>query len=113
MRKFKVIIFLLQFIVVPSTAIWVIVEFLIYLFKDLPFNWWSFGVFITNITAMSIFMLIDIGLHVRRKIREEKERLEKIERITSKQKKSKFQTRLEEVMRASEEQKRKDNEMDK
>lgn len=102
MRRFRVIIFFLQFIIIPSTALWVVVEFLIYLFKDHPFNWWSFGIFITNFTAMAIFMMVDIGIYIKRKIKQQEERDVQIQEIRNSNKKSKFQQRLDEAIKSTE-----------
>lgn len=37
---------LLFYVATIATALWCVVEFILYLVKDLPFNWWSLWLFI-------------------------------------------------------------------
>ncbi len=53
---------ILSIIGVAFSFIWMIVEFLIYLIKDLPFNWWSVGLFaISSVTLIIALFWLFLG----------------------------------------------------
>jgi uncharacterized membrane protein (DUF106 family) len=70
------------------SSIWAVVEFILYLVKDRPFNWWSVWIFITCI-VLALFVVIASA------IIEAKNRQDSIKNFTPKR--SRFQERLEEM----------------
>ena len=78
------------------SVIWIIVEFLIYLVKDKPFNWWSvWAMLISGFLAFAFFILTAMYAH-----KEKKKIIEKFAangRDENGIKKSSFQTKLEEM----------------
>ena len=97
MKRTKGIILIFQIITIPSLTLWVVVEFLIYLFKDLPFNWWSFGLLVTNVTLLALIVLVEIYKSINKDIKGIRVKLHEEQSIESK--KSKFQERLDEAMK--------------
>ena len=78
------------------SVIWIIVEFLIYLVKDKPFNWWSvWAMLISGFLTFAFFILTAVLAHKANK--KEIERLAGLGRNENGIKKSSFQTKLEEM----------------
>ena len=58
MRLLIYIILMLSLFSIYGCGIWAIVEFILYLAKDMPFNWWSlYSCIISLITAVIFWIL--------------------------------------------------------
>ncbi len=73
------------------TALWSAIEFVIYLFKDIPFNWWSLWGFIISVIVANASLFIQDYIS-RRDTKQE------LDNIQKPPKKSRFQERLDEAM---------------
>ena len=83
---FGAIALLLILMSIVST-IWTLVSFIVYLVKDIPFNWWSLGMFCTTVViifAGFLYLAVKVNTYV------PKDAAKKVV-------KSKFQQRLEEA----------------
>jgi hypothetical protein len=74
-----------------ASAVWIIVEFLIYLVKDKPFNWMSLWCFLALAGSSVIFLISSFVLSHKSKIEEIEENKE------NKRPTSRFQQRLAEM----------------
>jgi|SRR6188508_176488 len=54
----SLIITILSYISIGICSIWSIVSFLIYLVKDIPFNWWSLWSIIISIVVMIVSLVL-------------------------------------------------------
>lgn len=71
-------------------VVWVIVSFLIYLVKDLPFNWFVFWFGVGSLKALTLFWFIELKI-------ESKESKSQIRTGRSTKSESNFQRRLREA----------------
>jgi Co/Zn/Cd efflux system component len=76
----------LSFIGIILSAIWIVVEFLIYLFNDKPFNAWSISLFFSCIALTIVFWVLALI-----------EKDNQAEKEIRNNGKSKFQERLEKL----------------
>lgn len=60
------------------TFVWVIVSFFLYLFKDIPFNWWSIVAFIF-FKSIEIYSILLVSRNHKSRL---SERIEKLEQRT-------------------------------
>lgn len=51
---------ILSYISIGICSIWTIVSFLIYLVKDIPFNWWSLWSIIISIVVMTVSIILTV-----------------------------------------------------
>lgn len=78
------------------TGVWAIVAFILYLVKDIPFNWWSVWAFVISLIMIPIAYVFTIVAAAN----ERKEAVAKMSKNrTSAGKKSRFQQRLEEMQK--------------
>ena len=90
MKKFlSLLLVIISYIISVISSIWMIVEFVIYLVKDKPFNWNSLYVFIVSVIATILFQFIFFIITINGKSKT-------IDRTTTLTK-SKFQQRLEDI----------------
>jgi len=55
----RIILALVMFIVHIIASIWAVVSFLVWLVKDLPFNWWSVVVCVSSLLIGLILWIIE------------------------------------------------------
>lgn len=97
-KKMKTITLLIAKIVTSAAAslslVWAVIEFILYLVKDKPFNWWSVWVFFTSVALAITSFLLLIFVVAKDKRKEFNTHLDNLQERP----KSKFRQRLDEAM---------------
>jgi uncharacterized membrane protein YbhN (UPF0104 family) len=83
------IIALVSYLAACASCIWALVEFILYLVKDRPFNWWS----VWTIIICGVFALVMVVIYAVVAAKENKRDLKKFQT----RRKSNFEERLEKM----------------
>ncbi len=105
MKKILIILGITKILSIVSTyvtPIWAVVEFILYLVKDKPFNWWSVYLFIISVALLiSCVFIMAIVIH-----KEEKNIVKNTFNIFNKKpRENRFQKKMREMMEKADKQK--------